>query len=283
MRHVGQLSHLSASSRLRAAADCPLRPVYCRCRGVDAYEHHARKQGCWPAVLQGASGPRGCEARRANCSPTVAATHHVTGSAVRRSSKARPRRVRSGATWECDVLRRNPCFLPHPHRANNEGADTSSGPRESQTLGLLRSQPRRATAARRAGCGGRRPLEYRSPMFLVRLAPSPGATSPAAGFAHGGERGLDASLVGHADIMLSVAVQQAVASTALGRAWPAPLHPHQREIGRLVRLGAAQRTWPCVASFRDGTASSLVRLNGPQRVLLPGPKAMVRLFRRSTK
>ena len=41
VRHVGQLSHLSASSRLRAAADCPLRPVYCRCRGVDTYEHHA--------------------------------------------------------------------------------------------------------------------------------------------------------------------------------------------------------------------------------------------------
>ena len=86
-------------------------------------------------------------------------------------------------------------------------------------------------------------------MLLVRLAPSPGATSPAAGFAHGGGRGLDSSLVEHADIMLSVAVQQAVASTALERVWPAPLHPHQREIGRLVRLGAAQGTWPCVASF----------------------------------
>ena len=36
--------------------------------------------------------------------------------------------------------------------------------------------------------------------------------------------------------MLSVAVQQAVATTALGRAWPAPLHPHQRDAPPLERV-----------------------------------------------
>ena len=35
--------------------------------------------------------------------------------------------------------------------------------------------------------------------------------------------------------MLSVAVQQTVARTALGRAWPAPLHPHQRDAPPLER------------------------------------------------
>ena len=36
--------------------------------------------------------------------------------------------------------------------------------------------------------------------------------------------------------MLSVAVQQTVATTALGRAWPAPLHPHQRDAPPLERM-----------------------------------------------
>ena len=36
--------------------------------------------------------------------------------------------------------------------------------------------------------------------------------------------------------LLSVAVQQAVATTALGRAWPAPLHPHQRDAPPLERV-----------------------------------------------
>ena len=36
--------------------------------------------------------------------------------------------------------------------------------------------------------------------------------------------------------MLSVAVQQAVATTALGRALPAPLRPHQRDAPPLERV-----------------------------------------------
>ena len=41
--------------------------------------------------------------------------------AVRRPPTARPRRVRSNATWGCDVLRCNPRLPPHPGRATTDG------------------------------------------------------------------------------------------------------------------------------------------------------------------
>ena len=65
-----------------------------------------------------------------NSIPAVASTHHGTGSAVRRPPAARPRRVRSGATAGCDVLRRKPASLPSPGQGNKKRAPrTLTAPR----------------------------------------------------------------------------------------------------------------------------------------------------------
>ena len=106
----------------------------------------------------------------------------------------------------------------------------ASGHRASQRFGLPRIQPRRATAARRAGFGGRRPLECRSPMLLARCAPSPGA-SPArararAGLARGVESGLGSSLVGHAERGRAAGGREYGARAGL-------LHPHKSDARQL--------------------------------------------------
>ena len=147
----------------------------------------------WPARL---CGTRGCGARWANCSPTMATTAlGVPSNDRRRLDVVAYGAAPCGGAMCCDATLVSPLTRAGKPKT---APLTMTGPRSgSPSVANSRFLQNSGKAGHDSSCWVRRSLEYRNPTLLERLAPTPGATSPA-GLACGGESGLGSSLVGHA-------------------------------------------------------------------------------------
>ena len=240
-----QTMQLALRRRLRLPL--PLCPNRCGPRPgcgqrVDAYGDHAL--ACPRPAARKSSSALGCELPARRWGPT--------GKLFPNSGWHTPRRracrltTAGGSTSSCTERRQGvvrcavtqPSSLPSPGQGNHTRALLTPTARRSGSPSVANTRLTQNSA--RAGrmqqlvvlgseVGGRWNTEaqrFLRDLLRVRAQRAPPALRPAA------RAGWTRRWWG----MLSVAVQQAVATTVLGRAWPAPLHPHQRDAPPLERV-----------------------------------------------